>query len=329
MNPKGSGVELELTHVACAMCGSAETEETPVFEGYDYEYRTCENRFRFVACSDCEHVYLSPRVKPEDIHRIYPADYEPRHLVQVYPEFRPYKWIKQVLFDRGWMRKVLANLQEGSRVLDIGAGSGSKLEYLDSIAPFTLKLYANDLTFEAPFKASMTARNIELIEGPIERVSTRERFDAIICSHVIEHVVDPRQVFEWISDHLAPGGTLYLETPDLNAPARYLCRNNWQSLAIPRHFHLFSRRLLADLAKGSGLVIHAHHAIVEPNVWTVSVRNRLLNRPGSSHGVLLRVFSLDNVLTRRILCVIDLLFILLGFSTSTQALIALKPGASA
>jgi len=31
MNLKGSGVELDLTHVACAMCGSAETEPRPVF----------------------------------------------------------------------------------------------------------------------------------------------------------------------------------------------------------------------------------------------------------------------------------------------------------
>ena len=42
MNPKGSGVELDLVPVACAMCGIAETEPRPVFEGYDYEYGTCQ-----------------------------------------------------------------------------------------------------------------------------------------------------------------------------------------------------------------------------------------------------------------------------------------------
>ena len=328
-NPIGSGVELDLVPVACAMCGSAKTEPCPVFEGYDYEYRTCDNKFRFVACADCGHVYMSPRVRMEDIDRIYPRDYEPRNLVENYPVFRPYRWIKQVVFDRGWLRKVLVNLQEGSRVLEIGAGSGFQLEYLDSIAPYSLRLYANDLTFEAPFRASMAAHKIELIEGPIEQVNTGERFDAIICKHVIEHVVDPRRVFAWISDHLAPGGILYMETPDLNAPVRYLLRNSWQSLAIPRHFHLFSRGTIADLATGSGLGVYAQHALVNPNDWTTSIRIRLPVGSGRVHRALLGVFDLNNVLTRRIFCVIDLLFVMLGFSTSTQALFARKPAEAA
>ena len=56
MNPISSGIELELIPVSCAICGSSDSESRPVFEAYDYEYRTCDNKFRFVECSGCGHV---------------------------------------------------------------------------------------------------------------------------------------------------------------------------------------------------------------------------------------------------------------------------------
>ena len=49
-----------------------------------------------------------------------------------------------------------------------------------------------------------------------------------------------------MSEHLAPGGVLYLETPDTNAPARYIFKDNWGMTHFPRHFHLFSRKILAE-----------------------------------------------------------------------------------
>ncbi len=203
MNPIGSGVELDLVPVACAMCGSSDTKPRPVFEGYDYEYRTCDNRFRFVACADCGHVYLSPRVRMEDI----------------------------------------------------GAGFGGNLTYLAELAPFPLQLFANDLKFEPEARSYLADRGVTLIEGPIEDVQCGVQFDAIICQHAIEHVTDPERLVRRIADHLAPGGIVYLETPDLNALSRYVFRNQWQALSTPRHFHVFSRKAFAACVRRCDLEI--------------------------------------------------------------------------
>ena len=330
-NPIGSGVELDLVPVACAMCGSSETKPRPVFEGYDYEYRTCNNRFRFVVCSDCGHVYLSPRVRMEDIDRIYPRNYTVRVTETEYPAFAPFRWLKLNVLDRGWNRKVIANLQPGSKVLDIGAGFGGNLTYLAKLAPFPLQLFANDLKFEPEARSYLSDRGVTLIEGPIEEVRCEDRFDAIICQHAIEHVPDPGRLVRWISDHLAPGGVLYLETPDLNALSRYIFKNHWQPLSTPRHFHLFSRKALAACILGGDLEIAFHGAIVEASQWSVSLRIKLGMEPHAprSNGLLYRIISYDNFLIKSVSCMIDLMTIWLGLSTVTQAVIARKPASVA
>ena len=331
MNPIGSGVELDLVPVPCAMCGSADTEPRPVFEGYDFEYHTCDNRFRFVACADCGHVYLSPRVRMEDIDRIYPRDYLLRITEVEYPAFAPFRWLKLNVLDRGWNRKVIANLRAGSRVLDIGAGFGGNLSYLAELAPFPLELFANDLKFEPEARSYLSDRGVTLLEGPIEEVQCEERFDAIICQQVIEHLADPGMLVRWISDHLAPGGVLYLEAPDLNGLSRYVFKNHWLALSIPRHFHMFSRKALADCVRGCDLEIAFHGAIVEASHWPASLRIKLGMEPHAprSTGFMYSLISYDNFLTKSVSCMIDLAAIMLGLSTVSQAMIARKPVASA
>ena len=327
MNPISSGIELELIPVSCAICGSSDSESRPVFEAYDYEYRTCDNKFRFVECSGCGHVYLSPRVRMGDIDRIYPSNYIVRVMEVEYPAFAPFRWLKLNVFDRGWIKKVIVNLRVGSRVLDIGAGYGGQLAHLASLAPFPLELFANDLKFEPEARSFLSNRNVTVIEGPIEDVQCGERFDAIVCQQVIEHVTDPWRLVRWISDHLAPGGVVYLETPDLNGLSRYFFKNHWLTLSTPRHFHMFSRKALAECVSGCDLEIEFHSAIVEASHWLGSLRIKLGMRPHAplSTGVMYRIISYDNMLTKSVCSMIDLTAILLGLSTASQALIARKP----
>ena len=90
--------------------------------------------------------------------------------------------VKRNVFDKRRMKSVLSNLREGSKVLEIGAGSGRQLECLADISPCPLELYANDIAFDDRARSSLRAKNIRLFEGAIENVETEARFDAIAAT---------------------------------------------------------------------------------------------------------------------------------------------------
>ena len=319
-----SGVVLDLEPVDCAMCGTDPSRGTKVFQGHDIEFRTCDNAFSFLECRECGHWYLTPRPKQEDIGQIY-ANYLTLNDDSAYHPSGLVAWIKRNVFDKRRMKSVLSNLHESSKVLEIGAGSGRQLEFLGDMSPCPVELYANDIVFDDASRTALTAKNIRLVEGAIENVETNARFDAITSIHVIEHVVDPKAVFRWMSEHLAPGGVLYLETPDTNAPARYIFKDNWGMTHFPRHFHLFSRKILAELARESGLEILSHGATTSAPAWNMSIRNSMKMDALTKHKSIFEIFNYSNVVTLSFFTGVDLLLMLLGFPTSTQQLIARKP----
>ena len=320
----GSGIVLELESVDCAVCATGPNGATMVFEGHDIEFRTCDNAFDFLECAGCGHWYLTLRPQERDLDRIY-ANYLTLNDDSAYHPSGLVAWVKRNLFDRRRMRPVLSNLREGSKVLEIGAGSGRQLEFLADISPCTIELYANDIAFDDKVRSALHAKNIRLLEGAIERVETEARFDAIVSVHVIEHVIDPKAVFRWMSSHLAPGGILYLETPDTDAPARRIFRDNWGMTHFPRHFHLFSRKILANLARESGLEIVRHRATTSAPAWNMSIRNSMKMDALTKHKSIFEIFNYSNVVTLSFFTGVDLLLMLLGFPTSTQQLIARKP----
>ncbi len=319
----GSGIHLELVEIPCPLC-RRDAPGPALFEGHDVEFRTCDNRFRFVSCTECGHVYLSPRPRENDFGTIY-ANYLTTNDRSAYHPSGLVAWIKRHLFDQRRLSPVLRNLRPGSNVLEIGAGSGAELAFLGKMADCPVHLYANDIEFDETTRRTLGERGIQVLEGAVERVETDLRFDAILGIHVIEHVVDPRAVFGWIAEHLAPRGVLYFETPDLHAPARYLFGSHWGMTHFPRHLHLFSREKLAELARGAGLEILHHGATTSAPAWNMSIRNTLGMDALTKHRSLFEIFNYSNVLTLSFFTAVDLALILARARTSTQQLIARKP----
>lgn len=54
---------------------------------------------------------------------------------------------------------------------------------------------------------------IEKIGDSISDLPAGRKFDAILCSHVLEHVALPAWLLHGLSDHLAAGGVIYAEVP--------------------------------------------------------------------------------------------------------------------
>jgi SAM-dependent methyltransferase len=322
---EGSGPLLDLVRVDCALCGADGTKAAVRFRGHDVEFRTCANSFTFLECAGCGHLYLSPRPRETDFETIY-SNYLTHNRGSAYHPSKLVSWAKRNLFDRLRMKGVLDGLGEGANVLEIGAGSGQQLKFIREMVPHRVNLYANDVTFDAIAREELESEGIRIIEGFIEKVDTPTRFDAIIGVHVIEHVTDPAAVFAWISDHLAPGGRLYLETPDTSAPARRIFKDDWGMTHFPRHFHLFSREKLAGLARSRGLEVVRHGATTSAPAWNMSIRNTLKMDAVTKHRSPFEIFNYSNVFTLTLFTLLDMALMLVGLPTSTQQLIARKAG---
>jgi SAM-dependent methyltransferase len=79
-----------------------------------------------------------------------------------------------------------------------------------------------------------------------------EHFQHITASHVIEHVHDPRLFLEQLNRLLVPGGMLYIQTPNLDAPTYLRFGRHWRGLEPPRHLVLFTKDSLVSLLQQTG-----------------------------------------------------------------------------
>lgn len=112
----------------------------------------------------------------------------------------------------------LMNLIDGApeRVLDVGCGAGSNAALLRSIFP---KAHVDGITISASEKgvASQWLDQCWVfdLEEPLPEDLSSVRYDALIFSHVLEHLRDPDEVLARFVDLLAVGGAIYIAVPNV------------------------------------------------------------------------------------------------------------------
>lgn len=122
------------------------------------------------------------------------------------------------------------------RVLDVGCGNGHFLEEAR-----TAGWIAVGCDFDPVAAASVRARGFDIREGGIEAWADAEgQFDAITFSHVIEHVHDPVATLEQARRLLKDDGTIYIDTPNIDAAGHRDFGRSWRGLEPPRHLVLFN-----------------------------------------------------------------------------------------
>lgn len=142
-------------------------------------------------------------------------------------------------------------LPENARVLDVGCGSGKAIKMIRSLRPdVTISgMDISDVSEHLP-------EGVRFKKGTVEdltKLFPGETFDAIICQHVIEHLLYPMPLMDGITALLAPEGRLFLETPNwtrLFAPfAHFYFYNDYT------HVRVFSKFSMSRLLLDSGFTI--------------------------------------------------------------------------
>lgn len=152
---------------------------------------------------------------------------------------------------RGWTRR-LANRARRAyldrampararRILDYGCGAG------DYLARFAERdCYGVD-----PFAPRHGAAPFAWLEAG--DIAAAAPFDWITMGHVLEHLTDPSAALAHLAGALAPGGGLWIATPNADS-FLFTAAGPWaRDIDFPRHREVFSRRGLERLAAKAGL----------------------------------------------------------------------------
>lgn len=107
--------------------------------------------------------------------------------------------------------------QDGS-CLQVGCAHGDQTSLLlERFADLTV--LEPDPTFIAHTRERLGDR-VNFAEALLEDYETDRRFETIVFSHVLEHVLDPVAALRRLGALLAPGGRLYVVVPNAEAPSR-------------------------------------------------------------------------------------------------------------
>jgi SAM-dependent methyltransferase len=99
-------------------------------------------------------------------------------------------------------------------------------------------------------KRNLDVRSLPLEENKFPPAS----FDAVLASHLMEHLNDPAGLVREVRRILAPNGRFFVTTPNIAGFQARLFKGRWRS-AIFDHLYLFSGGTLSRLLKENGFAI--------------------------------------------------------------------------
>jgi SAM-dependent methyltransferase len=207
-----------------------------LFQAGDSNFHTTDAASSIRRCADCGSVF------PE----IFPSE---RTLGDAYASYytetsrREDSWLKRALRSSPRMRSYTARNEDASVVslLDYGCGSGDFLA-----------------AARAPEKYGV---DVSMAYGDFTWLSTSElaaselQFDLITFGHSLEHIGDPDAVLGVLASKLAPGGRIWIATPNAKSFLLAIFRDLARDVDFPRHRIVFSREALAALCAKHGLSV--------------------------------------------------------------------------
>lgn len=133
-------------------------------------------------------------------------------------------------------------------LLDVGCGSGEFIYKMQSRGWNVTGIDTDIKAVQLAINKGLNVKTGNLFDQNFKS----ESFDAIVLSHFIEHVYDPKKIIIECMRLLKKGGKLVIATPNNKSLGHFVFRSNWRGLEPPRHINLFSISSLQNLVNQTG-----------------------------------------------------------------------------
>lgn len=154
---------------------------------------------------------------------------------------------RRASFDLGEMAP---SFPSGGQLLEIGCDSGAHLALMRMLGWSVYGIEPDPAAARVAAETAGCAVHVGTVE---DAILEPESVDAIVCSHVIEHVPHPASFVYTASRFLRKGGVFVVRTPNLQSLGHRLFGPDWFSLDPPRHMVLFTPASMRRLFKHSGV----------------------------------------------------------------------------
>jgi SAM-dependent methyltransferase len=137
---------------------------------------------------------------------------------------------------------------ERKRVLDLGCDAGYALAAFQEHGWSVVGIELNPAT-SGYARQKLGVR----ILSSADQLEPAEKFDVIMLSHVIEHIVEPGELLKSLAARLQSQGVFYIMVPNYGSYyVRHLTRGNWASFIPWQHVWYFDSRSLPRLLRQNG-----------------------------------------------------------------------------
>ena len=276
-----------------------------VARGWDFEYHSTHCEIDLLQCQDCRIIFPREIPNAQALPILYPSNY------YSFTETANPNWVVRAI--RNWVARRKGQFYQSLvgrdfvQVVEIGCGDGRLLDALRSSCPLTWRFAGIDWSSDAIER--LRARGYDGRSGDISQIDLSDwegRFDLVIMHQLIEHVHDPRRVLERIGALLKPGSILSIETPDIDAWDYSLFRKRyWAGYHIPRHFYIFNKRNLGQLANELGYEVVRLRSLINPVAWIHTIKSYCADKPRLARFA--RFFHHQNVVLLSIFTPLELI----------------------
>lgn len=146
---------------------------------------------------------------------------------------------------------------ENCKILEIGPGQGHLLKKILSNGGNPKSIFALDISND--YLENLVSLGVNTVQMDAEKIVLSEQFDLIICSDVIEHVINPANLMFGINNCLKKNGLLLLKAPYRENTMVYSRGLGciWDFV----HLRSFGRQCFTDIVRYAGFKVLKYNTL--------------------------------------------------------------------